>query len=372
MSLTVAYPPNIQPIDPTGDSERKINIEIGELGSGESKDISFQFIATANYISDSIALDLKLSEKYGEYGFEKTIGTQLNARSGSTLSLKVTRNASVQILNPVNLVSDVDKNIPKTLIKKPNGIAVIIGNRDYTKTKAVDYAINDARIMKEYLISAMGYNEGNILYVENASQADFMRIFGSGTDHKGQLFNMINDSSELFIYYSGHGAPNLSEASSKKTGYFVPVDCDPNYVGLAGYSSSIFHHNISKLDATKVTVILDACFSGAELIEGVSSVGIKPKDFKSFENGIMMTSSTGTQVSSWYDDQKHGLFTYYFLKGIQSQEADQNMDSLITYNELYTYLQQTIPKKARSLRAIDQFPTLIGNDRGQVFVDLSN
>ena len=46
-------------------------------------------------------------------------------------------------------------------------------------------------------------------------------------------------------------------------GYFVPSDCDPERVALNGYSLDLLYENLSKLEARKVTVVLEACFSGA-------------------------------------------------------------------------------------------------------------
>ena len=75
--------------------------------------------------------------------------------------------------------SDVSINIPVTKTTNPDAIAVIIGNKDYKKTKAVDFALNDAQLMKEYLIKIFGYKEGNIFFVQNANKGDFEMYFGN-------------------------------------------------------------------------------------------------------------------------------------------------------------------------------------------------
>ncbi len=46
-----------------------------------------------------------------------------------------------------------------------NAIAVIIGNKDYKYAPSVDYALNDATLMRKYVIDAMGYRPGNIKYL---------------------------------------------------------------------------------------------------------------------------------------------------------------------------------------------------------------
>ena len=60
-----------------------------------------------------------------------------------------------------------------------------------------------------------------------------------------------------------------------------------------------------------------------------------------------MTSSSKKQVSSWLPDQKHGIFTYYFLQSIQNQkETDENNDGIISYQESFNYVKNRVYKEA--------------------------
>ncbi|MCD6116722.1 caspase family protein, partial [bacterium] len=156
---------------------------------------------------------------------------------------------------------DVDKTIPKVYASNRYGVAVIIGNQEYSNRDIpdVDYAVKDAAAMKKYLINMLGYREENIIYVENAQKTDFESIFGTDTEFHGKLYNYVRpNESDIFIYYSGHGAPDLS---SKKA-YFMPSNSDPNYVKIYGYPLDVFYKNIDKIPAKSITVVLDACFSG--------------------------------------------------------------------------------------------------------------
>ena len=98
--------------------------------------------------------------------------------------------------------------------------------------------------MKRYLVEVYGFDENNILYLPNATQADFNGIFGTKEDHKARLHNLIQpDQTDLFIFYSGHGAPDLESEEA----YFVPVDCDPSLVKFNGYAIQTFYDNLAKL-----------------------------------------------------------------------------------------------------------------------------
>jgi hypothetical protein len=259
---------------------------------------------------------------------------------------------------------DVDRKIPSTGIENKYGIAVIIGNREYKSRDVprVDFAISDARIVKEYVVKALGYREGNIIYLENATQAQLRATFGIESDHKGKLFSYLRpDKSDVFIYYSGHGAPDIKT----KTGYFVPVDCDPSTVRFNGYSLKTFYDNLAKLPAKSITVVMDACFSGGSekgmILKSASPVFIQVKNpLVTRENACVFTSSTGEEISSWYPAKKHGLFTYYFIKGLQG-EADINNDGRITADELKGFLSEEVSYMARRLHMREQNPQFMGN-----------
>jgi len=259
---------------------------------------------------------------------------------------------------------DVDRKIPSTGIENKYGIAVIIGNREYKSRDVprVDFAISDARIVKEYVVKALGYREGNIIYLENATQAQLRATFGIESDYKGKLFSYLRpDKSDVFIYYSGHGAPDIKT----KTGYFVPVDCDPSTVRFNGYSLKTFYDNLAKLPAKSITVVMDACFSGGSekgmILKSASPVFIQVKNpLVTRENACVFTSSTGEEISSWYPAKKHGLFTYYFIKGLQG-EADINNDGRITADELKGFLSEEVSYMARRLHMREQNPQFMGN-----------
>ena len=147
--------------------------------------------------------------------------------------------------------------IPITKTKNPDAIAVIIGNKNYQKTKSVDFAQADAQLMKQYLIKTLGFSEGNILYQEDATLADFRTLFGEKDNHQGKLFNMVQaGKTDVFVYYVGHGAPSLKSGK----GFFVPVESEPKYIDLSGYDMEIFYQNLAKIPAKSFTIVLDACF----------------------------------------------------------------------------------------------------------------
>ena len=113
------------------------------------------------------------------------------------------------------------------------------------------------------------------------------------------------------------------------------MDCDPASVALNGYSLDLFYSNLAKMPARHVTVVMDTCFSGVSgtgetFIKSYSpfTIPVKPTSVKT-ANTVSITSAQGNQVSSWYDEKQHSLFTYFFLKAVQG-EADANKDGKLT------------------------------------------
>lgn len=119
--------------------------------------------------------------------------------------------------------------------------------------------------------------------------------------------------------------------------------------------------------------MLDACFSGntdkGMLFKGISPAMVKvKKEYRGPAGAVLMTSASVDQVSVWYPEKRHSLFTYYFLKGLQG-EADHNKDGKITVGELSEYLNEHVPYMARRLKGLEQQPVVMGNP-GDVMVVL--
>ena len=253
--------------------------------------------------------------------------------------------------------SDVD--VPSVArAAKPNRYAVVVGIEQYrTKLPKADFAARDAQTMKDYLTRTMGFSDENValLVNENATRTDIEKY----VEH--WLPNRVEKDGTVFVYYSGHGAPN------PKTGeaYLVPYDGDPTFVEKTGYSLKRLYEHLDKLPAKDITVVLDSCFSGAGG-RSVLAQGAKPMVL-SVENAmvasgktVVLAASAGDQISSAYAEKGHGLLTYFFLKGLQG-EGDLNKDGVIEMAELYEYLKPQVQKVARKQFNNEQTPQLLAS-----------
>ena len=251
-------------------------------------------------------------------------------------------------------------------------VAVIIGNKNYVAAQKgvpdVAFAENDAEVMFQYVTKSLGYREGNVIYIKDASQADFISTFGTSDNPKGKLYDWIRpNKSDVFIYYSGHGAPGLTHGKS----YLLPVNADPMKVELNGYALDTLYANIAKLPAQNIMVVIDACFSGGSasgsIIRSASSISLRVIDTKPtvIPQATILTAAKAQEVASWDEKAGHGLFTRHFLEGMTGLADTNNFgngDGIITLAELKTYLNEEVSYRARRSFGRDQHPQVVGDD----------
>ena len=154
-------------------------------------------------------------------------------------------------------------------VRNPYGVAVIIGNKTYQShdIPEVAFADRDARSIRAYVLDVLGYSPDNVIYLENATQAQLLSVFGSESDPEGKLANYLRPGkkSDVLVYYSGHGVPASGPHDGDTTDAqadLLPADADPNTLGQNGFPVRLLLDNLKQLDARSVTVLLDACFSG--------------------------------------------------------------------------------------------------------------
>ena len=143
----------------------------------------------------------------------------------------------------------------------------------------------------------------------------------------------------------------------KGNAYLVPTDANAQTIDLSGYPLETLYSNLGKLPAKSITVILEACFSGASqagnLFSKSSPIVIRATKTMIPENVKVISAGAVDQMASWEQDNSHGLFTKYFLKAM-SGEGDENNDGEVSDIELKNYLGETMTYYARRYYGRDQ------------------
>jgi hypothetical protein len=329
---------------------------LGDLKPNQTKDIQLEFFVNERCVNE-IPLYVDFTEATGLATVNKLripITKTDIARPVSRIIVTGVEQDNV-ISNEPDLNIDIERTIPGTLKLKADTYAVILGLETYSSIPMVRFASRDATWMKEYATKALGIPESNIYFKTNdqITKNEFDKVFGSG----GWLDKRITaGKSEVIFYYAGHGVP----AKDNKA-YLVPYDGDPNYAMLTCFPVEQIYTSLNRMKLKHSLVIMDACFTGMNrdnqpLFADARPVFLKADLPSGFANLSILAGAASDQMSNAYPDKKHGLFSYFLMKGMQGV-ADSNQDKKLTLQELGDYVKTEVSKQAGFLDK-EQIPEL--------------
>lgn len=329
-------------------------IDVGTLRSGEAREFDFDFLATRRYTENTIPVRIILSEAFSRYARDTMVAVRLDqnlvAKNQVEFKPVIVPQGDIQI---ASLTSDVDKNIPRSPDRYPNRYALIIGNEEYSEYQTglgnevnVDFARNDAKVFREYIISALGFPEENVYLLEDATAG----AMGQKIDMITKLAAKVGKDAEVIFYYAGHGLPD----EATRIPYLIPVDVSGGDLSRAIKLSSVYN-KFSETGAKRVTIFLDACFSGGGRESGLLAArGVKIKPVDEFPSGnmIVFSATTGEQSALPNRKEKHGMFTYHLLKTLQESGGD------ITYGSLADHIRKNVSVESLKVNQKEQDPTV--------------
>ena len=332
----------------TGESDK---FTIGQLAKGESRELEFLFIATRRYTLKEIPIRISVTESFNKYGQDTTASVSLDQELLAQSKVVIGAIPSTETVQKVSLSSSVDKNIPYTAVVNSRKFALIIGNEDYSKYQPglqsemnVLYARNDAVIVKEYVTRVLGFPEENVYLLQDATTGEM--------NQKIELISKLalktGAEAEILFYYAGHGLPD----EATHTPYLIPVDVSGTNLSSAIKLSEIYRR-FSKTGSKRITIFLDACFSGGGRESGLlaaRSIRIKPSEENIAGNMVVFSATKGDQSAMPYKSEKHGLFTYYLLKKLQETSGN------ISYGNLADYLTKTVSIESLKINQKEQDP----------------
>ncbi len=252
--------------------------------------------------------------------------------------------------NKIDELSDVDKYIPQTDKVSENTFVVIIANENYQKLAKVNYSLKDGMYFKEYCLHTLGIPEENIRTYCDATYGIMLEAL---SDIKN-ISKAYKGNIKVVFYYCGHGAPD----ETSKVSYLLPIDA---YKVSANVCLSLndLYTDLSQLNAKSVTVLLDACFSGAtrdgEMLASARGTAIKPREETLSGNMVAFSASSGNETALQYDEKCHGMFTYYLLRKLQESKGE------VSLGELCEYVTQKVLEKSTVINRKPQTPTLIAS-----------
>ncbi|MBI2789395.1 MAG: caspase family protein [Elusimicrobia bacterium] len=237
--------------------------------------------------------------------------------------------------------------------ERPDDFALVIGIEEYQSLPKADFGARDAKTVRRHL-EALGFPARNIISLEG-SQA-------TGSKLKSYLEEWlplnVKAGSTLFVYYSGHGAPDTKTGEA----YLVPWDGDPKFLKSTALPLKRLYADLAKTKARRVIVALDACFSGAGgrsvLAQGARPLVAKAADLAPTEARLtILAAASGDEITGTLAEQSHGLFTYHLLKGLSA-------DPKASAKSLFDYLKPRVQDDARRENR-EQTPVLAGSALGE-------
>lgn len=130
--------------------------------------------------------------------------------------------------------------------------ALIMGVNEYEDINigALNEPINDATKLREVLVNDYTFEEENIRFLKNPTNADIILAFE-------KLTREITENDFLLIFYAGHGYFN----TKTNIGYWLPADAKKENT-VKWFRNSALVENLGAIRSKHTLLISDACFSG--------------------------------------------------------------------------------------------------------------
>jgi hypothetical protein len=238
--------------------------------------------------------------------------------------------------------------------------AVVIGIDDYRTLPKLGGVVRDAEAVAKEL-EGQGFQVVTVLNGQ-ATRQNLARLLGD------QLPNRVGPDDRVLVYFAGHGVSSGQGATAM--GYLMPVEGERDHIRSTGISMRELQNWFADYKSKHVMFVADACYSGLAL--STRAVGL-PRTLNDYlkqvtEKPVRLAFTAGGagEVASEY--RGHGLFTYYFLRGIRG-EADANNDGIITSDELAAFIRPNVMQTAMAQMGRRQNPQL-GRDGEGEFVFL--
>ncbi|MDP2701605.1 MAG: caspase family protein, partial [Candidatus Rokubacteria bacterium] len=252
--------------------------------------------------------------------------------------------------------------------------AVVIGVGQYNSSAIpqLRYSVPDAELVHQVLVGQGGFKKENVLLLTDKTERK-----PTLRDLKWALGTFLARSAKkddlIVIFFAGHGAPEIDPRGAESDGlakYLVPSDADPNDLYSTALPMDEFQTIFDRIEADKVVVFLDACYSGAAGGRTFASRRTRAARVDELfldrltrsKGRAIITASRASEVSLEVPELGHGLFTHYLVQGLRGA-ADLDRDGIVSLQELYQYLEQQVAQKSRSIGG-NQHPVMKGEIEG--------
>jgi uncharacterized caspase-like protein len=236
-------------------------------------------------------------------------------------------------------------------------VAIIIGIEKYKRVAKADFANADAQVFYDYASRALGIKPENInlLVDDKADDIEILQAFQNWLPLK-----VKKGKTDVYVFFSGHGYPS----EDGKGLYFLPYGVDKNYMDRTAVKQKEVVTALQAVQPKSVTMFIDSCYSGQTrggetLVAGSKPIALKQSETAYPPDFTVITASTMDQISWSSPDLKHGLFSFYLMKGMEG-DSDLNKDGKVTVAEMQEYLTDMVGRHAMGMNR-NQQPQIFGD-----------
>jgi hypothetical protein len=220
--------------------------------------------------------------------------------------------------------------------------AIVIGINKYNVWPPLEYAVRDAQAVAQKLRES-GFDEVIEILDKQATRERILTTLGS------ELPKKVGAQDRVLIFFAGHGQTE-SLPDGREQGYIIPVDGDITNYFTTAISMQQVREISGRVQAKHILYVMDACYSGQGFTR---AFGVEPsingylQKITSLRSVQMITA--GGKKEQAVEVQGHGLFTQYFLRGLDG-EADRDNDKIVTASELGAYLMPQVSRASGNLQ----------------------
>ena len=306
-------------------------INVGDIKTKESKDITIPIIATREIQSGTVLFNIEVLEKNGLDAYPLAMRIEMQEYTPEVTVVEGIKQEEVVI--PETTFRGVGDPLKGLNVSKERSemiigdyFALIIGIDDYSGTwTPLSNAVRDAKAIQEMLESKYKFEYIRTLYNRLATRQEIIRQLE-------WLARTVTEDDNVFIYYSGHG--EFKEEYNK--GYWVPVDAteESTYQYVSNNDLQTF---LSAIKSKHTLLISDACFSG-DIFRG-KTISIPFEDTERYYRDVNAKLSRQAITSGGIEPvmdggrDGHSVFAYYLLKSLRSNDK-RFFDAFSLYNDL--------------------------------------
>ncbi|MDP7158754.1 MAG: caspase family protein [SAR324 cluster bacterium] len=343
VEVSAILPPEVRIVSPANGveisgSEATLELEV-TLPGGSDRNTELKLIVKLNGRSiEAGQRGVKRTEADPSSGIVRRFSRTVPLDQGENV-IEVLAKSPSAISNPAVITLSSRQAAPADPFM-PNLYVLSIGVSDYENNDLdLRFAHADAegiaRAFKSQQGRLFGEVRSRVLTNEEATKGEILDGFD-------WLESEVTQRDVAVVFVAGHGVND-----SRDNYWFLPHDANPEKLRRSAVQWSDFNSILADLPG-KTLLMVDTCKSGnvtgSKKFRGISRSDSTSalKELLRTESGVVvMTASTGSELSVEDTSWGHGAFTKALLDGLKGS-ADYDSDQVITLKELDLYVTRTV------------------------------